>query len=85
MFSPLQPNNTTGNDLKSETQSIMTELPAGDLLSLAIIAVKGKTLKIPGVKKICDDYKLCYCKQSHPGMTAKTRPNKGTALRSGQF
>lgn len=55
-------------------------------LSLAISAVKGKSLKTPGVKKICDDYKLCYyCKQSHPGMTAKTCPNKSTALRSGQF
>ena len=55
-------------------------------LSSAITAVKGKSLKIPGVKKICDDYKLCYyCKQSHPGMTGKTCSNKGTALRSGQF
>lgn len=55
-------------------------------LSSAITAVKGKIFKILGVKKICDDYKLCYyCKQSHPGMTTKTCPNKGTALRSGEF
>lgn len=55
-------------------------------LGLAIIAVKRKSLKVPGVKKICNDFKLYYyCKQSYLGMTAKTCPNKGTALQSGQF
>lgn len=55
-------------------------------LSLAILAVKGKSLKVPRVKKICYNYKLYYyCNQSHPGMMAKTYPNKETALRAGQL
>ena len=87
-FSPFLPASNHSSSVRSETQSTTTELPVGDPMDLssAITAVKGKSLKVPGVKKICDDYKLCYyCKQSHPGMTAKTCPNKGTALRSAQF
>ena len=87
-FSPFLPASNHSSSVKLETQSTTTELPVEDPMNLssAITAVKGKSLKVPGVKKICDDYKLCYyCKQSHPGMTAKTCPNKGTALRSAQF
>lgn len=86
-FSPFLPS-SIGKEDKPETPANITDLPIGDPMDLssAIIAVKGKSLKVPGVKKICDDYRLCYyCKQSHPGMTAKTCPNKGIALRSGQF
>lgn len=53
-------------------------------LSTAIAAVQGKTLSIPGVKEICNKWKLCYyCKLQHPGKTAKECPNKKTSnLRS---
>lgn len=46
-------------------------------LSSAIIAVQGKPLATPGVKGICNKWKLCYyCKQYHPGKIAKECPNK---------
>lgn len=65
-----------------------TDLPVGDSmdLSLTIIAVNGKSLKVLRVKKIYNDYKLCYYyKRSHPSIMVKTCPNKSTTLQSGQF
>lgn len=73
---------------KPKTPANITDLFIGDLMDLSsvIIIVEGKTRKVPGVKKICNDYRLYYyCKQSHPGIMAKTCPNKGTTLQSGQF
>jgi len=46
-------------------------------LSSAMAAVQGKALATPGVKDICNKWKLCYyCKLQHPGKTAKECPNK---------
>lgn len=55
-------------------------LPPGEPMDLssATAAVKGLSLKVPGVKRICDVWKLCYyCKLSHPGATAINCPYKG--------
>lgn len=87
IFSPFSPSSIGKKD-KPETPANITELFIRDLMDLnsVIIAMKEKSLNVPVVKKICNDYKLCYYyKQSHPDMTAKTCPNKGTALQSGQF
>lgn len=54
-------------------------------LSSAMAIVKGHKLSIPGVKDICDKWRLCYyCKLQHLGKTAKDCPNKTkpTGLRS---
>ena len=52
-------------------------------LSSAMAAVKGQSLKTEGVRKICEDWKLCfYCKLQHPGKSATDCPNKRTNLRS---
>lgn len=53
---------TINNKTKPEYTFTATKLLVGDPidLSLAIITVKRKSLHVPGVKKICDDYKLCY-------------------------
>lgn len=87
-----KPNSTTflsflpssiGKEDKLETLANIMELLIEDSidLSLAIIVIKGKSLKVPSVKKICNNYNLCYyCKQSHPSITTKTCPKKGTAL-----
>lgn len=65
------------------------EVFIGDLmdLSLSITLVKGKSLKVlPGVKKICNNYKLYYyCKQNHLDIMAKICLNHGTFLQSNQF
>jgi len=46
-------------------------------LSQAQTVVKGLKLTVPGVRKICDDFRLCYyCKLSHPGKMARDCPNK---------
>lgn len=53
--------------------------PASDPMDLsqAMAAVKGKSLKIPGVKDICNTWNLCYyCKLQHPGKTAINCPSK---------
>ena len=47
-------------------------------LNSAMVTVKGQRLQTPGVKEICDKWKLCYyCKLQHPGKNAKECPNKG--------
>ena len=61
------------------TPAAVPSLPAGDPMDLssAMAAVKGQSLKVPGVKEICEQWRLCfYCKQSHPGKTAIDCPNK---------
>lgn len=86
-FLPFLPSGI-GKEDKTETPASIIELFIEDPmdLSLAIIAMKEKSLKVPGIKKICNDYKLYYyCKQNYPGMTAKTYQNKSTILQSGQF
>ena len=88
MFSPFLPASNHSSSIKSETQSITTKLPVRDLrnLSSAITTVKKKSFKVSGVQKIGNNYKLCYYyKQSHPSITAKTCPNKGTAQQLAQF
>ena len=55
-------------------------------LSSAIIVIKEKSLKVPEVKKIRNNYKLYYYfKQNHPGISAIICPNKVTTLQSVQF
>ena len=86
-FLPFLPS-SIGKEDKPETPANVTDLSIRDPIDLssAIIAVRRKNLKFPGVKKIRNSYRLCYYyKQNHPGMTAKTCPNKGKVLRSGQF
>jgi hypothetical protein len=59
--------------------------PIGDPMDLssAMAAVKGQSLKTEGVRKICEDWKLCfYCKLQHPGRSAADCPNKKINLRS---
>lgn len=58
----------------------VVSMPPGDPMDLsqALAAVKGKSLKIPKVKEICNTWNLCYyCKLFHPGKTAIDCPNKG--------
>ena len=61
-------------------------LPVGDPMDLssAMAAVKGHSLKTEGVRKICEDWKLCfYCKRQHPGKSTIDCPNKkSTHLRT---
>lgn len=60
-FLPFLPSNI-GKKEKPEILAISRKLLMRNPidLSLAIITVKGKSLKILGVKKICNDYKLYY-------------------------
>ena len=54
--------------------------PAGDPMDLsqAMAAVKGQSLKTEGVRKICENWNLCfYCKLQHLG-SASDCPNKPT-------
>ena len=49
-------------------------------LSAAMAVTQGKSLKIPGIKEICNKFNLCYyCKKQHSGKTAKDCPNKTLA------
>ena len=59
---------------------VAVDLPAGDPMDLtqALAFVKGQSLKAPAVRKVCNDWQLCYyCKLQHPGKTAINCPNKG--------
>ena len=52
-------------------------------LSSAMAAVRGHKLTDPGVRKICDDWKLCfYCRRQHPGTIGDCPNRKTTAVRS---
>ena len=82
MFLPFLPSGIGKND-QAETPTSITELAIRDLidLRLTIIAMNRESLKVLGVKKICDNYKLYYhCKQNHFCMTAKSCLNKDTTL-----
>ena len=84
---PKKNNNTSGNN-KPTLPPVLpvlpvaptpASLPSGDPMDLssAVAAVKGKSLRVPGVRKICDIWQLCYyCKLFHPGKTAINCPNK---------
>ena len=80
-------NTTTGPKSRTVTPSPIPSPSAavgGDPmdLSAAIATVQGKPLTTPGVKDICIKWKLCfYCKQQHPGKSAKDCPNRrGSSL-----
>lgn len=67
----------------STSPTIVTPLPAGDPMDLsqALALVKGRSLKVDGVRRICDQWQLCYyCKLQHPGFTAINCPNRGRKL-----
>ncbi len=54
-------------------------IAAGDPMDLssAMATVKGQKLQTPGVREICNKWKLCYyCKLQHPGKNAQDCPNK---------
>lgn len=70
----------------ASTSSSMTSSNSSNLklagtfinVSQAMAAVKGRSLKRPGVREVCNTWNLCYyCKLSHPGKTAINCPNKG--------
>jgi hypothetical protein len=67
---------------------VLPPLPGGEPMDLsqAQAAVRGLSTRVPGVREICERFRLCfYCKLQHPGVNARDCPNKGkrkTALRS---
>ena len=74
--------------MKCELQSDITKFHFGETINLrlAIVVLKRKSFKVPNVKKLCDDYKLCFnCKHSPPGITAKICLNKNNTPRSNWF
>lgn len=67
----------------SEISANIIELSIIDSIDLssAIIVVKGKSLKVLDVKKICNKYKLYYYyTQNHPSITVKVCLNKVITL-----
>lgn len=87
MFLPFLVSGISKKD-KVEILVSITKLPIEDLidLSLAIIVVKKKSLKVLGVKKSYNDNKLYYYyNQNYPNMMVKICPNKDKALQSSQF
>jgi hypothetical protein len=77
---------STAPPIKAPASSlVLSSPPIGDPMDLssAMAAVKGQFLKTEGVRKICEDWKLCfYCKLQHSGRSAADCPNKKINLRS---
>lgn len=68
---------------KTEISVSITKFFVEDLinLNLAIIAVNWKSLKVPNIKKIYNNYKqYYYYKENHLDMMVKKCSNKGTNL-----
>lgn len=71
---PVTPHFSTTPTLTSTSPPVRDPMD----LSAAMVAIKGKRLKTPGVKQICDDWRFCYYRKlSHPGQIAINCPNKG--------